>query len=270
MEEESTSPAPKRSYLPLSRRTVTIAIVVAVLAVVTYLASLYNNQKYFLIVETGHVRVARGSFLPFGSEAYIPRDPRLIKAYRSVLLPTGMELPDGSSTFMDRVQLDQALYRLIKDLVEYSLQKDDERTQELVTKYLDQIDALPGLNPQQQLSVLQLRRDAGYVEARALLSKARSLLVAAEDKFRTSAKGDGSRYTDGLKQAALIRRMLQHLEGSRSEIPDAPASLEPNVPHSDQVPQPALVSPSKQGSPVGSATTSTAGVQAGGTVELTP
>ena len=220
MDKKETKSKEKKSKPRIRFRRIFVTLgVLTLLVAVGYGASLYNSSRYFLIVEATQVRVAKGRMLPYGREAFVPRDPKLRPAYRTVPLPSGMQLPRGASSFTDRVQLDQALYRLIKDAAEYNLTKDDARTPELTTRYLAQIDALPGLNTQQQMSVLKLRRDAGYIEARGHLSQARQLLQKAEAQFRASAKGGGGRYGDGLQKSAAIRRALQWLDQVDAQQP---------------------------------------------------
>ncbi|MEO1337174.1 MAG: hypothetical protein AAFV29_16140 [Myxococcota bacterium] len=218
MTEEQTQTRPRR-WLFRPRNALIVFLVLVAVGLISFGLSLYNSQKFFLIVEATHVRVAKGRFLPFGRRPFIPREAGLREAYRTVPLISGMKLSRGSSTFMDRVELDQALYRLLKDATAYSLTKDDPRSGELTAKYLTQLDALPGLSAAQRQRVAELRRDAEYIEGQALVRAAVGQLEQAEEKFSRSAKG-GKRYQDGAQQAQRIRRALTEL-GHASVPPEA-------------------------------------------------
>ena len=223
MDNETTSdtePKSKPKRKARFRRILIAAGLLVVIAVGLYGASVYNASRYFLVTEVGHVRVARGRMLPFGRETFVPRDPKLRKAYKTITLPAGMPAPKGARPFSDRVELDQAIYQVLRDAADYSLTKDDARTPELLSRYLEQLEALPGLNAQQQLSLLTLKREAGYIEARGLTERARAMLTSAQLKFQEASKGGTGRYPDAAIKAAAIRRALLALD----ELGAAPAT----------------------------------------------
>ena len=207
-----TEPKSKPKRKVRFRRILITAGLLVVIAVGLYGASVYNASRYFLVTEVGHVRVARGRMLPFGRETFVPRDPKLRKAYKTITLPAGMQAPKGARPFSDRVELDQAIYQVLRDAADYSLTKDDARTPELLSRYLEQLEALPGLNAQQQLSLLTLKREAGYIEARGLTERARAMLTSAQLKFQEASKGGTGRYPDAAIKAAAIRRALLALD----------------------------------------------------------
>lgn len=266
MENDETTPAPKSRFRNVLRKLTArqIAVLAGILVVFglgAYGASWYNSQKYVLVVEATQFRVAKGRMLPWGDRPFLPSNPDLRKAYRTAPLPSGMKLPRGRTVFFDRVQLDQALYRLLKDATDFSLAQDNARTSELTEQYLAQIDALPGLNVQQQTSVMQLRREVGYIEAKNELDRARTLLQSAEAKFWEASKGAG-RYADGGAKATAIARVLTILESvaprRESVESGSPETTAPPVPSSNTAPHVTPASPARSAeadAPVATTTT---------------
>ncbi len=216
MDEEKPSRWPSFALLERIqfRRVGVVLVVLVVLFLAGYLASLYNRSKYFLVVDATHVRVEQGRMLPFGSELYIPDDPQLLKAYRAVPLPSGWQVPAGVSSYGDLTQLEQALFRILMDAAEFTLNSGDAATAEQTTRYLNQIDALAHLSAQQTEAAARLRRTARYVEARGHFNAAVELLKKAQILFEGSATtASGDRYTDGKQRAESIRQALVLLVG---------------------------------------------------------
>lgn len=198
-----------------------------------YFASWLNSRRYFLIVDKTEARVAMGRMLPVGHRPYVPADPALRRAYEPIPLPGGMKLPRGTTTFTDRVELDQALYRLLKDATEFTLAADNKRTPELTERYLTQIKGLAGITVQQQLEISKLERDVQYVRARGLLENAKKDLERAAQLFRRSARGGGGRYADGDVQGRMIDAAVRALEApgapTRGTANDRPQVRRPVV-----------------------------------------
>ena len=213
------------------RRILGTLLFLALAGAGVYGASWFNARRYFLVVDATEVKIRKGRMLPVGHEAFVPADPALRKAYQPFPLPGGMKLPRGESVFDDRVELDQAIFRILEDALEFSLAADNARTPELTAKYLQQIRALPGLNAQQQVRIAKLARDAIYVEARGFSDEAERLLDKAEQGFAESAKGHGGgQHKDGAVRAGRIRAALRVLrEGApapESEV-EVPVSTPP-------------------------------------------
>lgn len=182
-----------------------------------YVASWLNARRYFLVVGATEVRIAKGRMLPVGFEPYIPNEVELRRAYETFPLPSGINVPRGETTFTDRVELDQALFRLLKDCLGYTLSKDDRATATLVDKYLHQIRAIPGTSVSQQIELGALERDASYVTARQKLDEAIAGLKEAARMFRDSAKGAGGATGDGDARAAIIETAVERLEAKATK-----------------------------------------------------
>lgn len=192
-----------------------------------YVASWLNARRYFLIVEATEVRVARGRMLPVGHQPFVPVEPELRRAYESFPLPGGIKLPRGESTFDDRVELDQALFRVLKDAIAFSLMEENRRTTELVARYLKQVKAIPGTSVAQQLELASLERDAAYHDAREHLNDGVAALREAARLFHESARGQGGREKDGELRARAVEAVLEHLASPTFGSVPAPVAETP-------------------------------------------
>jgi hypothetical protein len=186
-----------------------------------YVASWFNARRYFMIVGATEVSVAKGRMLPVGHEPFVPGEVELRRAYEPFPLPSGISLPRGETMFSDRVELDQALFRVLKDSIAYSLSEDNRRTAELVGRYLKQIKAIPGTSVSQQLELVTLERDASYQDARQHLTEGVTALKEAARLFRESARGQGARSHDGEWRARAIEAAIDKLGAAVTSPSDA-------------------------------------------------
>ncbi len=212
-----TPPSPPRSRLRLGRIFAAL-IVLAALAGGAYLAAWLNARRFYVVVEETRVRIGQGRMFPFGWEPLVPNDPALRRAYESFSLPGGMKLPRGETVYTERVELDQALYRLLEDAAQFTLTADNRRTPGLVRRYLEQLRALPGLTAVQQRAIVELERDADFVGARALAAEATAQLAEAAALYRSAARGSSGRHPDAEARAAHLEQSLRVLRG---DVPPA-------------------------------------------------
>jgi hypothetical protein len=204
-------PAPKTRSFRWGRMFVTL-IVLVVGGAGLYVASWLNSRRYFLVVGPAEARVAKGRMLPIGHEPFVPNETELRRAYEPFTLPSGINVPRGETTFTDRIELDQALFRLLKDCIGFTLSRDDRTTPALVEKYLRQLRAIPGTSVSQQIELGALERDAAFVTARHRLDEGVAALKDAARMFRESAQGPGGAARDGETRAKQIEAALQRLE----------------------------------------------------------
>lgn len=234
-------------------RILVFLLVVGVLAAGVYGASWLNARRYFLVVGATEVQVHKGRMLPVGHEPFVPFDADLRRAYRALPLPGGLKLPRGETVFDDRVQLDQALYRILVDAAEHALAQDNARTSELLQHYIEQLKTLPGTNVRQQGLLIRLERAAGVVEARGHVMGARELLERAETLFRASAAGGGPTAARGRALAREVARARAILEAAnvsrRPPGSDAPRAASPSRPRSPPPSAPRSPPPSRTDGP---------------------
>lgn len=222
---------PKEQAPPKTRsfrwgRLFATLIVLAIAGGSLYVASWMNARRYFLIVGPTEVRIAKGRMLPVGFELFVPKEPELRKAYEMFALPSGINVPRGETTFTDRVELDQALFRLLKDCIGFALSRDDRSTPAQVEKYLAQIRAIPGTSVSQQIELGHLSRDAAYVSARHKLDEAVAGLKEAARMFRESAKGADGAARDGETRANAIEAAILRIEAKDAPRQEARAPLD--------------------------------------------
>lgn len=208
---ETTTPKKPKGRVRFGRILGTL-LFLGIVGAGLYGASWFNARRYFIIVDATQVQVRKGKMLPYGHDPFLPKDRSLRKAYEAFKLPGGMKLPRGTSTYDEWRQLDQALYRILKDAADYSLTLDNEHTGALTAQYLEQMRALPGLNLEQQKALAELERDASYVEARSTLARVERELERAAQLYRTSSKGGGGRFKDGEARAVALERAIQVLK----------------------------------------------------------
>ncbi len=224
MSEDEPTKAPKKKIR--WKRILGFLVFVGIAAGVAYGMSWLNARRYYLIVDRTEVRVGKGRMLPVGHDPFVPRNPALIKAYRKFPLPVGMNLSLGERKLDDRIELDQALYGVLKEAAHFSLSKDNERTAELVGIYLEHLRALPGTNAQQQSEVAQLARDALFVEARGHFDEGVKQLEMAAEQFVESAKGrDAARSLLTQTQVDRIREALRIIKEGIPERSDPAARV---------------------------------------------
>lgn len=118
-------------------------------------------------------------------------------------------------TFSERVQLDQALYRILKDAIEFILNAGKARHSGLAVRYLVQLRALPGLNAVQQTKLRRLEGRVRYMEGQQQLDNALISLRKAAELFRLSAQSAGQDSTGRLR-ATNIDDALRILEAKAS------------------------------------------------------
>ena len=193
------------------KRLFVALIVLGAVGAGLYGASWLNSRRLFLEVGPAEVSVAKGRMLPVGREPFIPLDPTIRKAYRSFPLPGGMKVGRGVTVFDDRVELDQALFRLLVDAAQFSLEMDNARTVELLPRYIEQMKAIPGVSSDQQLALQAIQREAAYVGGRQQVDAAEEALENAIQLFSKAASGRGSRRNDALVRARRLRGVLETL-----------------------------------------------------------
>src|SRR5262245_21235338 len=87
--------------------------ILALLALVVWLASERNARSWYLVPDAGRLVVLRGMMLPAGRTEFQSSNPELAKAYAPLVPPSGAKLPAEERTFSDQAALDQALFEVL-------------------------------------------------------------------------------------------------------------------------------------------------------------
>jgi hypothetical protein len=211
--------------------------ILALLALVVWLAAERNARTWHLVPDDGRLVVMRGVLLPAGRQAFKTSDPGLAQAYAPVVAPPGKPLPT-ERTFDERSLLDQALYDLLAGWAREEIASGDAARLERGLGYLARAERLPGLSPAQRDDLAALRAESGYQEALRLVARAAEELRDAVEKLRRTSGSRSSHATD----AGLILRDVQPAADAalgalrtagmvgRGAEPGAPAAAPPEAP----------------------------------------
>lgn len=173
--------------------------ILALLALVVWLAAERNARTWHLVPDEGRLVVMRGMLLPVGRQAFKASDPATAQAYAPVVAPPGKPLPSERS-FDERSLLDQALYNILAAWARDEIASGDPAHLERGLAYLARAERLPGLSTAQRDDLAALRAESGYLEALRLVARAAEELRDASEKLR---RASGSR-TPHAKEAGLL------------------------------------------------------------------
>ncbi len=170
-------------------------LILALLAVVVWLASERNARTWYLAPDEGRLVVLKGYMLPAGRQVFKTNDPALAQAYAPIVLPTGKSAP-AEQSFDDRSALDQALYDLLAGWAREDIGSGDPNRLERGLGYVDRAEHLGGVSQAQRQDLAALRGESGYFEAQRLLERAAEELRDAAAKLGDAARSRSSHAMD--------------------------------------------------------------------------
>ncbi len=192
---------------------------------VVYGLSLLNSQRYYLVVQPGLVEVGRGRMFPVGHEPFVPQEPGVRRAYESFELPGGLRVPEGTTMYLDRVQFDQALYRLLMEASRFALANDSGRSADLVEGYLKRLGALPGVSIEQQVELQRLRGEASFARGRDWVRQAIDALEKADRAFKGADRSESAESVERwAERARRARRVLAARESAKAPRGSGPST----------------------------------------------
>lgn len=202
-------------------------LLLAIAGGVAYGASWLNSRRYFLVVGPASVEVGKGKMFPVGHEPFQPTDASTRRAYRGFELPGGIKLARGTTVFTDRVELDQALFRILTDAARYAMSKQTPRAPELVQGYIEQLEALPGVSIEQQVELQRLTRQAEYAQGRQHVRDAADLLDRAAEAFDASGGPNGP--NDAEAWSTLVEKVRERLVAGPADPTPVPSTPLPTT-----------------------------------------
>ncbi|BDG03662.1 zinc ribbon domain-containing protein [Anaeromyxobacter oryzae] len=170
-------------------------LILALLAVVVWLASERNARTWYLAPDEGRLVVLKGYMLPAGRQVFKTNDPALAQAYAPIVLPPG-KAPPPEQSFDDRSALDQALYDLLAGWAREDIGSGDPSRLERGLAYIDRAEHLGGVSQAQRQDLAALRGESGYFEAQKLLERATDELRDASAKLGDAARSRSSHAMD--------------------------------------------------------------------------
>ncbi len=209
---------------------VVVALGLGALALLGYLLSELNHRKYRFSGTIGQLVVERGAYRPYGYEPFRPHEA-------PIALPAGVVIGE-SEVFLDRTDLDRALFAVLANLVRELLPPPgvgedgsggrgagasegvlevDSSAAEL---YLRRCEMLPGLSPEQRRELQTLRADVVFWRATSAVRGVLERLNGALKQFE-QARELGTTY---LRAA---ERWIADLNDKIGTLGLPPASLVP-------------------------------------------
>lgn len=170
-------------------------LILALLAVVVWLASERNARTWTLAPDEGRLVVLKGYLLPAGRQTFKTSDPALAQAYAPIVLPPG-KAPPAEQSFDDRGALDQALYDLLAGWAREDIGSGDPGRLERGLGYVERAEHLGGVSQVQRQDLTALRGESGYFEAQRLLERAADELRDAAGKLGEAGRSRSSHAMD--------------------------------------------------------------------------
>jgi hypothetical protein len=226
MADETQAAAGGKGGGALSRLVLWL-LILALLAVVWWLASERNARHFTTEVREGRLVVGRGRFFPMGSRFVVSDDGELWKLYQPLQLPAGMK-PPPDREYDDQAQLDQGLFSTVIAAARQAAQKSDEAALAQADALAARAGQLPGLSAAQLGELAALRGDLALTAAKGDAATALRLVRAARARLEEARRVSGERAPQVAAFAAALDEAAAALDGAAERKPRAaPASVQP-------------------------------------------
>ncbi len=169
------------------RRFVVVVLVLGLGGAVAFLLSQLNARTFTVEQSEGRLVVMKGRMLPTGSEPYRPSDSTLADAYAPLDLAGGSAAGLLERRFLDRDELDRALFDVIETAAKPRVISDDPKVLESGLYYLRRAEKLAGLSEEQRRSVKTMQAEVAYYQARSKLEDAQRLIAEAVVQLKLAA-----------------------------------------------------------------------------------
>lgn len=227
-------------------------LVLALLASIFYLLAERNRRFYFLSEDGGALVISRGSWMPSWTAPYQPDDPSIAKAYAPIPIPAGVEL--SQRRFVERQDLDQALFEILLNWAEPRILDDEPEALEEGVMYLERAGLLPGISGEQFVRIRALRAEVAFSEGRSELVSALEILERVNERLSLAA---GARTKKGRKATRLLEVLVpatQALNGALEEMRAQPGSSPEEIHGADRAwgiraEERAIISPARSVAP---------------------
>jgi hypothetical protein len=169
---------------------------------IVFLLSERNARTYTTEIVDGKLVVLKGRMFPIGAEAYRPADPILRDAYAPISL-------DGTSPgdltqrqFIEREELDRALFDLVARLARARITSDEPSVLEQGVYFLRRAEKFSGLTEEQRRSIQDMQLEVAFYLARTKLDEARARIEEGLAQLRIAA-GTQNRHAHAANQMIL-------------------------------------------------------------------
>jgi hypothetical protein len=215
------------------KRFVMLVVVLGLSGAVVFLLSQLNARTFTVEARDGKLVVLKGRMMPTGSEPYQPSDPALADAYAPVDLAGTSASGLAERRFIERDELDRALFQVIETLAKPRVTSDDPKLLEAGLYYLRRAEKLTGLTAEQKLSVKSLQAEVAYYQARSKLEDAQRLIGESLSQLRLAAAAQNRNAHSANQMILAVEPPAKALEASlRTAVHglSAPAAVPVEVP----------------------------------------
>lgn len=196
-----------------ARRLLTFLVVVALVALVGYLASERNARTYWLETRGDQLTILKGRMLPIGSAPWHPKDPTLAETYAPIPLEGHrLETSVLQQRFSDRDDLDRALFGILEQLARPRLASDEPKALAQGFAYLRRAKRLPAITQDQRTMLARMESELAWYQAKLKLEQARQLLGEALGQLEVAATGRNRNAQKATQLAAQIAAPTRQFE----------------------------------------------------------
>ncbi len=223
-----TQPPRKRRKGGGAKFLFVVLIILALVGVIVYLLSMINSKRFFLVPEGDQLVVKKGVFFLAGSEPYKGADPGEASLYASIDLPDkfGTEQREFEDLAALNIEFANILISEAQRLVFAKNDVDYRQGQ----AYLDRLDKLKGLKPDQVKLIMALNADVDYIEAKRSYEGVERTLAAALKKFKQAETYGTGRFADAPEWIRKVEGLLLIIKATKNGTLPAPAKARPSTP----------------------------------------
>ncbi len=235
--EAATAPPRQKRKGGGAKFVIVLLIILALVGVIVYLLSMINSKRFFLVPEGDQLVVKKGVFFLTGSEPYQGDDPQEAGLYAPIQLPEGFGTEPKE--FNDLSELNHTFANILIRQAQKLVFSGKDAAYHRGQAYLDRLDKLKGLKPDQVKLIMALNADVDYIEAKRAYQGVEKTLERALKKFRQAETYGTGRFADAREWIAKLENLLAIIRASKAgKLPavvpqdDEPAS--PPAPATDE------------------------------------
>jgi len=239
-----------------------VLIILALVGIIVYLLSMINSKRFFLVPEGDQLVVKKGVFFLAGSEPYQGTEPGEVALYASIDLPD--KFGTNQREFEDLAALNIEFANILISEAQRLVFAKTEADYRRGRAYLDRLDKLKGLKPDQVKLIMALNADVDYIEAKRSYEGVERTLAAALKKFKQAETYGTGRFADAPEWIKKVEGLLLIIKATKNGTLPAPTQKQPEqgqpasaLPGAgpDDEPPPEALTPEDQGDPTPPAVT---------------
>jgi hypothetical protein len=212
--ETATAPPRQKRKGGGAKFVIVLLIILALVGVIVYLLSLINSKRFFLVPEGNQLVVKKGVFFLTGSEPYQGDDAQEAGLYAPIQLPEGFGTEPKE--FDDLSELNHTFANILIQQAQKLVFSGKDAAYHRGQAYLDRLDRLKGLKPDQVKLIMALNADVDYIEAKRAYQGVEKTLERALKKFRQAETYGTGRFADAPEWIAKLENLLAIIRASKA------------------------------------------------------